>query len=267
MTESVFVPLAVFALLVAGSLGGAYLQSLLPERHRSSDTTNAVRAATGMIVTFAAVVLGLLISSANSALNEVEGHVRGYAVVLIELDQALREYGPDADPLRQTLRAYTAAAIADTWKNEPPPPGDYYPRPIRGPHHGQIESVQLGQMLSHIETALRRLSPPDLLHQGLAQSSLAAMAKVLDRRWGLVQSAQIGISMPFLVALVLWLAVVFVCLGLTVPRNALAQAAIALCALVLASAVFLLLEMEQPFSGFIAVSSQSFRDALEHMSR
>ena len=41
----------------------------------------------------------------------------------------------------------------------------------------------------------------------------------------------------------------------------------ALSALVLASAVFLLLEMGQPFTGWVAVSSEPFRDALVHISQ
>lgn len=267
MTESILVPAAVFALLLACAAGGAYLQTRLPEAHRSRETTDAVRAATSMIVTVAAVALGLMANSANESLNQIKGQVQSYAAALIELDQTLREYGPETAPLRQILRTYVAAATADTWKREPPPPGDYYPRPLRGPHHGQIESVQLGEMLTRIETALRRLNPPDPFHQGLAQASLITMGKVLDRRWSLIQSAQVGVSVPFLVVLLLWLAVVFVCFGLTAPRNALAHAILALGALVIASAVFLLLEMGQPFTGFVAVPSEPFRDALAHISQ
>ncbi len=165
MTKSVLLPLGVFALLLACAAGGAFLQTRLPEAHRSHETTDAVRAATSMIVTVAAVALGLMANSANEALNQVKGQVQSYAAALIELDQTLREYGPETAPLQQALRTYVAAATADTWKSETPPPGDYYPRPLHGPHHGQIESVQLGEMLTHIEIALRRLDPPDTFHQ------------------------------------------------------------------------------------------------------
>ncbi len=93
------------------------------------------------------------------------------------------------------------------------------------------------------------------------------MGKVLDRRWSLIQSAQVGVSVAFLVVMLVWLAVVFVCFGLTAPRNALAHAILALGAFVMASAVFLLLELGQPFTGFVAVPSEPFRDALVHISQ
>jgi hypothetical protein len=265
--ESPLIPVAVFVLLAASTAAGAYVQARLPERHRSSETTSAVRDATGMIVTFAAVVLGLLTSSASDAFKEVDGHLRSYAAVLIELDQTLRDYGPGADPMREALRAYTAAAIADTWRDENPPAGDYYARPPPGRPGGSMENLALGRMLSRIEVALRHLDPADPFHQGLASASLATMGKLLDRRWAVIQSAQNGVSVPVLAVLLLWLAVVFVCFGLTAPPNALARAIIGLSAFVLASAVFLLLELEYPFSGFVAVSSAPLRDALQHMGR
>ena len=48
-----------------------------------------------------------------------------FAGDITELDVRLREYGEDAAPIRAQLRAYVAAAIADTWRNEPPPSGAY----------------------------------------------------------------------------------------------------------------------------------------------
>ncbi len=83
----------------------------------------------------------------------------------------------------------------------------------------------------------------------------------------LIQSAQGGLSFPFLAVLLLWLAVVFLCLGLSSPRNALTYVVIGLCAVMLASAVFLLLELDYPFTGFITVSSAPLREALQHMSQ
>lgn len=267
MSDSAFISLGALALLLASAAAGAALQSLLPERHRTPDTTDAVRIATGMVVTFAAVVLGLLTSSASDAFNQVDARLRGYATVLIQLDQGLREYGAEVDPLRQALRRHAAAAIADTWRQEPPPPGNYYPKHLRAGHLHDLESTELGKMLVGIEVALHRLDPADPFHAGLARQDLDTAEKLLDLRWQLIQSAQGGISFPFLAVLMLWLVVVFLCLGLSSPRNALTCAVIALCAVMLASAVFLLLELDYPFTGIFTVSSAPLRDALQHMSQ
>ncbi len=267
MSDSGFIPLGALVLLLVSAAVGSIVQSLLPEHHRSRETIEAVRTAIVMVVTFAAVVLGLLTSSASDAFNQVDSRLRGYSTVLIQLDEGLREYGAEAAPLRQDLRRYTAAAIADTWRQEPPPPGDYYPRNMPAAPSGDLENKRLGDMLQHIELALRRMDPTDPFHRGLAEANLKTADRLLDLRWQLIQSVQGGISLPFLAVLLLWLVVVFLCLGLSSPRNALTYTITGLCAVMLVSAVFLLLELEYPFTGFITVSSAPLRDALQHMGQ
>jgi len=72
---------------------------------------------------------------------------------------------------------------------------------------------------------------------------------------------------PFYVVLVFWLAIVFGSFGLTMPRNALSYTAIGLGAVSIASAMFVILELDTPFSGLFTVSSQPLRDALAHLSQ
>lgn len=266
MSTSVLAALAAFALLLASAAAGVAAQVLLPARHRTPETTDSVRTVVGMIVTFSAVVLGLLTSSASGTFGEVQGRLRGYSAALIQLNRELREYGAEAAPLRASLRSYTAAAIADTWTQEAPPPGDYYPRHLTQAHPGTLDNEVLARMLQGVELALLKLDPPDPFHQRLAQESLVTMERLLDLRWGIIESARNGLSTPVLGVLLLWLAIVFACLGLTSPRNPLPALVVACCAFVLASAVFLLIELNAPFSGLIVASSTPFRDALAHMT-
>jgi hypothetical protein len=76
-----------------------------------------------------------------------------------------------------------------------------------------------------------------------------------------------SIPTPFLVALVLWLIVIFASIGLFAPRNATAAAVIFLCALSVASAIFLILELDRPFEGLLKISDQPLREAIAEMSR
>ncbi len=63
-----------------------------------------------------------------------------------------------------------------------------------------------------------------------------------------------------------WLAIVFGSFGLISPRNALSYATILLGALAIASAVFVILDLNAPFTGNLVVSSKPLRDALAHLS-
>ena len=104
----------VFAALLCASALGVYLQRKLAEQHRSKETGDHVRLIISILVTFTAVVLGLLISSVKSSYDQFESRVNALAGDITELDVRLREYGEDSAPIRAKLRTYVAAAIADT---------------------------------------------------------------------------------------------------------------------------------------------------------
>ena len=75
--------------------------------------------------------------------------------------------------------------------------------------------------------------------------------------------------LPFLGAVALWLAVLFASFGLFAPRNLTVIVALFLCALAVATAFKLILDLDTPFEGTIRLSpppihlsSEPMRDAL-----
>jgi hypothetical protein len=258
----------VFLLLLAATGLGVFVRPLLPEEHKAFETVQLLKLVIGMLVTFAALVLGLLTASAKTLFDTTNTDIRTYATALIQLDNSLRQYGPDADAPRQMLRAYTAAAIASTWAQELPPAGDYYPKklaPDRGADH--LDSRLLGELLERAQRHTRELQPHDQLHQKLAEEALQQFDRLIQQRWKLVEEARGSISSPFDRILVFWLLVIFLCFGLIAPRNALAMVTITLGALSIASAVLVILDLDTPFTGSILVPSQPLRDALAYLSR
>jgi len=71
-----------------------------------------------------------------------------------------------------------------------------------------------------------------------------------------------GIPVPFLVVLVSWLTILFVSFSLFTPLSPTAFVALVLIALSASGAIFLILEMYQPFSGLMQISSEPLRKAL-----
>ena len=257
----------LLALLLVASALGFIVQNLLRDRHKTRDSVESVRLVITMLVTFAALVLGLLTSSAKNAFDTEGDSLRVYAIDLIRLDQALRDYGTNADPPRVQLRVYTAAAIASTWPDEPAPAGDYYPRQVNPVRQGSLESRGLGAMLDRIAREIEELTPQDGFHAAVLADLRRHMGNVLQTRWQLVEQARSSISTPFLVVLMLWLIVIFAVFGLTSPRNGLIYVVILLSALSVSSALFLILELETPLSGWLVIPSAPMRDALDHQSR
>ena len=82
-------------------------------------------------------------------------------------------------------------------------------------------------------------------------------------RWLLVaQSQSSSVPTPFLVILVFWLAILFVSFGLFAPANTTVLSTLFLCAVSVAGAIFLVLELANPYQGLLRVSSAPLRGAL-----
>jgi Protein of unknown function (DUF4239) len=257
--------LMLLALLMAASQLGLWLQTRLHERHFTRDSVESVRLVATILATFTAIVLGLLLTATKSSFDANAQALRTFSAQLIELDAQLREYGADAEPIRGLLRRYTAAAIADTWPSEAASGGTYphsEPRNLR-----TIESSDLTELLTQIDVLAMRLAPADAFHQRAAARINETMAAMMRTRWMLIESAGATIDWPFLIVLMLWLAVIFLVFALTSPRHAVMQVVIALSALSLASVMYVILELDTPFSGTMMIPSTPLRDALAHIDR
>jgi hypothetical protein len=258
--------LLLVGILVASSAAGLYIRPVLSERHRNTETFDLIRLVTTMLVTFAAIVLGLLTTSVKGARDDVITDLRGYGSMIIELDQSMRDYGPEMDPVRARLRNYTAAAIASTWPHEPAPVGDYYDRDLpKTTDDGRIEAPALGNLLSGIGLTLRQMDPKNAIDRRLLDASLDRLDRLEQRRWKLIAEARSSIAIPFYVVLVFWMAVVFASFGLCAPRNPLVWTMLWLGAVSIASAIFVINVMDLPFGGLFPVTSGPLRSALAHL--
>jgi hypothetical protein len=256
-----WVVLAVLLVLLASSAIGALMQNVLSDRHKSRETVEAVRLVISILVTFTALVLSLLTSTVKESYDSFDSRLRGFTGDITELDIGLREYGEEATPIRAKLRTYVAAAIADTWRSEPRPPGVY---PTFDDTVG-IERRQLGDLLVDISAGIRRLEPADADRRRLVDILANLIAATLQQRQLVIEAVHDTVSWPLLSAMTAWLAIVFAVFGLIAPRNVVVYVTILLCALSFASVIFFIIEFDKPLSGLIHVSSEPARDALRHL--
>ncbi|SAK88712.1 hypothetical protein AWB82_06190 [Caballeronia glebae] len=256
----------VFVLLLASTGIGAIVRPLLPEEHKAQETVQLIQLLVGMLVTFAALVLGLLTASAKTVFDTTNSDMRSYATSIIELDRTMRDYGTQLDHARRLLRTYTAAAVASTWPNEPRPPGEY-PDIEPSTKTDSLASSTLGAILGQGQREVRLLDPRDDYHRQLAAEAAARFEQLIALRWKLIEEAHGSISYPFDRILVGWLLIIFLCFGLIAPRNALSLVTIMLGALSIASAVLVILDLDTPFTGPIMIGSQPMRDALAYEAR
>jgi hypothetical protein len=254
---------AAFLLMIASALAGWAVQRALSDRHRTRDSIESVRLVITMLVTFSALVLGLLTSSAKSRFDGEADALSSYSVSLIELDQRMRQFGPETAPMRASLRAYVAGAIADTWRDETPPTGTYPRFPASDPD--TVENSSLGALLVDIEAQIDVLQFADARQNSTGPRLSLQIERVLDKRWRVVASVMSTISWPFLAMLLFWMTIIFATFGLSSPRNPTLYATILLCALLVASSLYLILDYDSPKTGFIHLYSMPLRNALAHI--
>lgn len=249
--------------MTASFVIGQALQPVLHERHRSQPSIESIRVMITLLVTFAAVVLGLMITSYQVRFANLETGLRGFSISMIELDRRMRDYGPQADPERADLITYGRSVVSDLWPEETPPAGDY-------PHftvsQRSVESTRLGDLLNKLDLGLRRLVPSDPVQASLSADLRALMDRFLDERWALIANAKPSLSWPILFVVWFWLVVIFVISGIASSRNLVVNVVALLAALSLTSSIFLAIELDTPLTGYIKVSSAPLRDALSHIT-
>jgi Protein of unknown function (DUF4239) len=252
MTD-LWISFAVFAVIFGGALIGTLVRPLLSEAHLHSDSKDLVKMATGLIGTLAALVLGLLIASAKSSFDQKTTQVKQLTATIILLDDLLAEYGPGAAPVRVLLRQSIPPLANRIWHEEQLPTG-------------KLVRFESTAEAASFEDQLERLSPNNDTQRSLQSRAIQAFTEGAQIRLLLFAQAGNSIPVPFLIILVFWLAAIFVSFTLFARTNLVVMAALLVCALSFAGAIFLVLELGNPFAGLMGISSTTLRNVLLPLS-
>jgi len=248
----VVIGLISFAAIFSGALIGLFVRRRLPGHHLSTETQSVVTVSVAVIGTLSALVLGLMISAANSSFSKRSDEVRELSLQVIRVERNLRRYGPEADAARAQLRAWATIKLQQlSPENGRPPP-----------------SPQTGiETLESLQDALLALTPKDERQKYLHTLCLTLSSTLIYERWSLEQHTEHSIPGPFLVLLIFWLAIVFASFGLFAPANATTIVALFLCTLAVSGGIYLIEELDNPLSGLIQIPFDSMRRALVEITR
>lgn len=244
----------VFACVFGSALLGLYLHSLLPERHLSDESVGVIKLTIGLIATMAAIVLGLLISSAKSSFDTANTAVVRDATDVILLDRTLAQYGPETQEIRTLLKQFIARGVQKATSRDP----------------DQLASMRGPEELRRAEDIQRRLmelSPHNEAQRRLQAGAIQIAGEgVAMRELALLQAAG-STPKPLLITLVLWLCIIFGSFGLFTSPNMTVITTFFLGAVSTSIAIFLILEMNTPLGGTIAVSLAPLREALSMLGQ
>src|SRR5438067_13698389 len=119
--------LIVFGCLVGAVLLGRALRRLLPEDHLTADSRDTIKLAMGLVAIMAALVLGLLVSSAKGSYDAERSEVIQMAAKVAFLNRVLLAYGPEAFEARARIRDSVEEGIRQIWPGEMQRPASYTP--------------------------------------------------------------------------------------------------------------------------------------------
>ena len=251
---------AALALLGASAAAGFELKSRILGPYGHDEALDFMGVITAFLTTTAAIVMGLLINAAKSFVDTTADHWAMYAAQLLRLDQCLRNFGPETEPMRRELQSFTAAVLANTWRTEPAPHGVRYPE-VRTMTRERA-SLVLSDTLNDVKMAILRLRPTDPVSMKMAADCFDQYQEFARARWSLLLGPQKSVPSAFLRVLVFWLMIIFICFGLRAPTSPIAIVMIGLSATTLSSMLFTIVDMVNPYDGIYDISSDTMHDVL-----
>lgn len=242
----------IFCCIFAGALLGMWLGHALPQHHLDGETKDLVKLGVGLIGTMAALLLGLLVASAKSSYDARSSELTQMAANTVLLDRALVHYGPAAGPIRGVLKVAVARMIDQVW----------------GKGYTDAGSLLEGaQPLGVVYDKIQELDPQSDAQRAIQSQAASIILNFGQERLLLFAQSGSSISTPFLVVVVFWLTVLFISFGLFAPRNPTAIVTLFVAAISVAGALYLVLDLDHPFSGLMQISSAPLRNALSVLGK
>jgi hypothetical protein len=233
---------------------GLYIRRLLPERHMSTGSKEMIGAIMGLVSLLLALVLGTLVGSAWGFFATQKDNIETLCARSLELDLAFYQYGAETQPLRKALRASMTGAYNAIWGG-----GATYRQ--------QFDVDAYISKFERWNQTISSLSPHTPAQTQLLSSMIASSAAFQQTR--MLTSMQLAnpLSWPLLVIVVSWAMLLFCGFGLLSSLNGTSIAALGLGSFAVASAIFLILELSQPYTGLFRIPSASMEQTLEVLNR
>jgi len=206
----------------------------------------------GLVATMAALVLGLLVSSVKGSYDTERSEVIQMAAKVAFLDRVLAIYGPEAAEARTRFHEAVKEAVMAMWPREASGSAQVAPNPKPG---------------NAVYAAVQDLSPHDDMQRKLKDQATTIATDLGQLRSLLVAQSVPSISTPMLIILVSWLVVIFLGFSVLAPPNATVMFALMVSALAVSGAIFLILELDQPFDGLIRISSEPMLNAMQQFAK
>ena len=247
--------IGVAVLAFVSGVAGLYLQKLLPDPHTSDRSRDMIGAIVGLISLLLALVLGTLIGSAYSFYATQKSEMETFAARSVQLDLALAEYGPETKPARERMKVTLQGVRDMVWGDgaNKSPPDLTIAEPL--PH------------LRELDEYVASLDPKTAAQKQFAAAAAGDAAAIEQTRLLISMQLASAQSWPLVVIVVSWALILFCGYGVLSRINATTLTALGFGAFAVGSALFLILELSQPFTGVFRVPSGAYDQMLASLAK
>ncbi len=250
---TVWISLGVALLAFAFGVAGLYLQRLLPEPHTSDRSRDMIGAIVGLISLLLALVLGTLVGSAYSFFTTQKSEIETFAARSIHLDLALAEFGPETAPARARMKQQLQDLHDMVWG---------------GNGNEAASALLVAEPIPHIKELdeyVASLDPKTPAQRQFAAAAAADIAVLEQTRLLISLQLASSVSWPLVVIVVSWALILFCGYGVLSRLNATTLTALGFGAFAVGSALFLILELSQPFTGVFRIPSGAYDQMLQSL--
>jgi hypothetical protein len=254
-------PLIISGLLLAGTMAAAALGWRLHTRiaPKAGDdlASSAGGSALGLAATLTAVVLGIVTASAAAEFDQANNAIASMAVGTADLGDLLTSYGPEAEPIRDELKEMLRRLPEDLGSTD-----------SHGVDAGAQPDSTVRSWTEDVYAAVANLKPATELQTELRKRALEFIGDPYgaQQRWAFaVRPAPL--PPVFLIAVLVWLVLEFLAFGLCSPRSPVVVMMTVVASVVVSSSVFLILELKDPITGYVRVSTEPLTHAIALMDR
>ena len=242
--------IGVAVLAFAAGVFGLKLHAWLPEKHAPDNARDMIGAMTGLLGLLLALVLGTLVGSSYTLYATQKSELETLEARMLQLDAALQAYGPEAEPGREGLRKAVKQSYDEIWGGAT--------SDLAGMN---VKSVMDASKI--LDRFLLSLTPKtDAQKQTLSTASAAAGQIAQTRLLMRLQLAG-GIPWPMVGIVVCWSLLLFCGYGLVSPVNGTVVASLALGAIAVASAIFMIIELSQPYAGWFRIPGAGMAQTIQ----
>jgi hypothetical protein len=252
VSEAVWLLIISLGAMIGGVAVGSWLRERLPGHHLNDQATSVIKSGLGLISTLAALILGLLISTAKVSYDSTASQLSQISSDLVLLDQLLAAYGPPADGARQALRQQSEALASSIWSEAGRPQ-----------HHAFVTS----DAWRRFAVAIDQLPNTTDQQRSLRKQIDDIVGRSAQARIHLYSDTGNALPTPFLVLFIFWLVVIFASYSMLGAINPTVMGFVFLFALSAAGALFLIAELNTPFSGLLKLPQSQISQALPPLPR